>query len=53
MIRIILQIAPALFEWGLRPVKRAVRVGEQSAVVWKRLYLSPWLAILSSVGMGI
>ncbi len=46
-------IAPALFVWWLRPVSRATRVGEQSAVVWKRLYLSPWLASRSSVGMGI
>ena len=46
-------IAPALFVWWLRPVRRATRVGEQSAVVWKRLYLSPWLARRSSVGMGI
>ena len=46
-------IAPALLVWWLRPVSRATRVGEQSAVVWKRLYLSPWLARRSSVGMGI
>ena len=45
-------IAPALFEWWLRPVRSATRVGEQSAVVWKRLYLSPWLARRSSVGMA-
>jgi hypothetical protein len=25
--------------WWLRPVSRAARVGEQSAVVWKRVYL--------------
>ena len=46
-------IAPALFVWWLRPVRSATRVGEQRAVVWKRLYLSPWLASRSSVGMGI
>ena len=31
----------------------APRVGEQSAVVWKRLYLSPLFASLSTVGMWI
>jgi hypothetical protein len=25
---------PMLFVWWLRPLRRAVRVGEQSAVVW-------------------
>ena len=46
-------IAPALFEWWLRPVRIATRVGEQSAVVWKRLYRSPLLASRSSVGIGM
>ncbi len=46
-------IAPALFEWWLRPVRRATRVGEHSAVVWNRLYFSPWLATRSSVGIGM
>src|SRR4051812_20362356 len=32
---------------------RAARVGEHSAVVWKRLYLRPRLASLSKVGVGI
>src|SRR5262245_26801452 len=39
--------------WWLRPVMRAARVGEHSAVVWKRLYLIPRLASLSNVGVGI
>src|SRR5882762_1063102 len=46
-------IAPALLAWWLWPVNRAVRVGLQSAVVWKRLYLRPLAAIFSSVGMRI
>ena len=37
-------------EWWLRPVRSAWRVGEQSAVVWKRLYLSPFAARRSAVG---
>ena len=32
---------PMPTEWWLRPVSSAARVGEQSAVVWKRLYLRP------------
>src|SRR5262249_40111347 len=39
--------------WWLRPVMRAARVGEHSAVVWKRLYFRPFLASLSRVGVGI
>jgi hypothetical protein len=35
----------------LRPVNIAWREGEQSAVVWKRVYLSPSFAILSNVGV--
>src|SRR5262245_60800725 len=46
-------MTPVLHVWWLRPVIRAARVGEQSAVVWKRLYLSPRLASLSNVGVGI
>src|SRR5688500_1006880 len=46
-------IAPALFVWWLRPDRRATRVGEQSAVVWKRLSRSPRLASRSSVGIGM
>jgi hypothetical protein len=34
-------------------VSKAARVGEQSAVVWKRVYLSPFLASLSRLGVGI
>ena len=37
--------------WWFRPVSRAWRVGEQSAVVWKRLYLSPFAASRSAVGV--
>src|SRR5262245_42919715 len=37
--------------WWLRPDSIAARVGEQSAVVWKRLYLSPFLASRSAVGV--
>src|SRR5207253_6336735 len=44
-------IEPVLHEWWLRPVSRAIRVGEQRAVVWKRLYFSPWAASFSHVGM--
>src|SRR5205814_5367042 len=35
----------------LRPVSRAVRVGEQSAQVWKVLYFKPLVARRSRVGM--
>src|SRR5215470_16537355 len=38
-------------EWWLRPVSNAARVGEQSAVVWKRLYLSPPAASFSRFGV--
>src|SRR5439155_16486644 len=44
-------IEPVLHEWWLRPVSRAMRVGEQRAVVWKRLYFSPPAASFSQVGM--
>src|SRR5262245_46260745 len=39
--------------WWLRPVKSAARVGEHSAVVWKWLYFSPFLATRSKFGVGI
>src|SRR5262245_37631732 len=39
--------------WWLRPVMRAARVGEQRAVVWKRLYFRPLAASLSKFGVGI
>ena len=39
-------------EWWLRPVSSAWRVGEQSAVVWKRLYLQPVAARRSAVGVA-
>ena len=38
-------------EWWLRPERSAARVGEQSAVVWKRLNLSPAPARRSAVGV--
>jgi len=38
-------------EWWLRPVSSAWRVGEQSAVVWKRLYFKPFAASFSKVGV--
>src|SRR6476620_9287441 len=37
--------------WWLRPESIAARVGEQSAVVWKRVYLRPLLASRSAVGV--
>ncbi len=40
-------------EWWFRPVSSACRVGEQSAVVWKRLYLSPFAASRSAFGVAI
>src|SRR5215470_12504100 len=43
---------PVAQEWWLRPVSRAARVGEHSAVVWKRVYLRPFLASLSRLGVG-
>ena len=38
--------------WWLRPVSSAARVGEQSAVVWKRLYFRPVAASRSAVGVS-
>ena len=38
-------------EWWLRPVSSAWRVGEQSAVVWKRLYFRPPAASFSAFGV--
>ena len=40
-------------EWWLRPVSSAARVGEQRAVVWKRVYLRPLAARRSAVGVLI
>ena len=37
--------------WWLRPLSRAARVGEQSAVVWKREYFRPVAASRSAVGV--
>src|SRR6478736_4115915 len=42
---------PMPVEWWLRPVSSAWRVGEHSAVVWKRLYLRPPAARRSAVGV--
>src|SRR6476661_8559047 len=45
-------IPPIPTEWWLRPVSIAWRVGEQSAVVWKRLYFSPLAASRSATGVA-
>jgi hypothetical protein len=39
--------------WWLRPLNSAARVGEQSAVVWNRLYLRPLAARRSAFGVSI
>ena len=44
-------IPPMPTEWWLRPVSSAWRVGEHSAVVWKRLYFRPFAASRSAVGV--
>src|SRR5690349_24033480 len=44
-------MAPMPTEWWLRPVSRADRVGEQSAVVWNRVYLRPPWASRSKLGV--
>ena len=36
----------------MRPVSIACRVGEQSAVVWKRLYFNPFAASRSATGVA-
>ena len=47
-------VTPAmLFWWLLRPVSRAVRLGEHSALVWKLVYSRPPAASLSMVGVWI
>src|SRR5215207_7564815 len=38
--------------WWLRPVNSAERVGEHSAVVWKRVYLRPVFASRSKLGVA-
>src|SRR5512132_4213765 len=38
--------------WWLRPLSKAARVGAHSAVVWKRLYLRPFPASRSAVGVA-
>jgi hypothetical protein len=42
---------PIPTEWWLRPVNKAERVGEQSAVVWKRVYFNPVAASRSKLGV--
>jgi len=37
--------------WWFRPVSSAWRVGAHRAVVWKRLYLRPFAAKRSAVGV--
>src|SRR6478672_8160637 len=37
--------------WWLRPESIAARVGEQSAVVWKRMYFRPPFASRSAFGV--
>ena len=44
---------PIPTEWWLRPESSAARVGEHSAVVWKRVYFSPSAARRSNVGVSI
>ncbi len=44
-------MAPIPTEWWLRPVSSACRVGEHSAVVWKRLSFSPPAASRSATGV--
>src|SRR3954468_20213309 len=43
---------PIPTEWWLRPVSSAWRVGAQSAVVWKRLYVRPPAARRSALGVA-
>src|SRR5215470_2881619 len=42
---------PMPTEWWLRPVSSAERVGEHSAVVWKRVYFKPLAASRSKFGV--
>ena len=42
---------PMPTEWWLRPVSIACRVGEQSAVVWKRVNLRPLAPSFSKFGV--
>ena len=44
-------IPPIPTAWWLRPLINAALVGEQSAVVWKRVYLNPSPATRSKVGV--
>src|SRR5262245_21881054 len=42
---------PMPTEWWLRPARSAARVGEQRAVVWKRVYFRPLAASFSKAGV--
>ncbi len=44
-------MSPMPTEWWLRPVSSARRVGEHSAVVWKRVYFRPLAASRSKFGV--
>src|SRR5215211_387610 len=45
-------MTPMPTEWWLRPDSSAARVGAHKAVVWKRLYLRPFPASRSAVGVA-
>ena len=47
------EMTPKPAEWWLRPVIRAARVGEQSAVEWMLLNRRPAFAMRSIVGVGM
>src|SRR5215510_5621010 len=42
---------PIPTEWWFRPLSSAARVGEQSAVVWKRVYFRPLAASFTNAGV--
>jgi hypothetical protein len=44
-------IPPIPTAWWLRPDSNAALVGEHNAVVWNRVYFSPWAASRSAVGV--
>jgi len=46
-------MAPVFTTWWLRPVRSAMRVGEQRAVVWYWLNFRPAAARESITGIGI
>ena len=48
-----ISVIPAIATvWWLRPDNSAARVGEQIAVVWKRVYCNPFAASRSNVGVS-